>query len=414
MNEETSRDIKSTPLMPGGVPSILPDDYITRGLGGRCWDQNGKVYTDFICGYGPLILGHCNEEVNQAVIKQMEQGMVFPAYNPLYNELSSVLQRLFPYADRCLFMKTGSEAVSAAVRLARAFTGKTKIIRCGFHGWHDTVVSPYILWHQYETDPEPPRSVAGVPQVIGESLVLNWDGEDIQQLEDLFRTNHSDVAALLLDPVQLREPMDDHLKQLRKLTYSEGALLILDEIKTGFRVSLAGVQGLYKVQPDLTVLSKGISNGFPVSIVIGQSEILNLSANAKIMGTYNNELISIAAALKTISILERPTSIPWLWQTGQRLINGTNEILTRYGLIDDIQAVAYRWPCMPYIWFHSHSKRAQRLKAGFYRQLIQRGVLLLPNHMNFICLAHTISDVENALQAIEDSLKDCLSEDKAN
>jgi len=396
-------------LLPGGVPPLLPDGYLSRGLGGRCWDQNGKVYIDFVSGYGPLILGHCNREVNQAVIQQINRGVMFPSYSPLYDELSSVLKRIFPYADRSLLMKTGSEAVSAAIRLARAYTGKTKIIRCGFHGWHESVVSPRASWHLYEPDPQPPRLVAGVPQVGPEPLVLSWDGVDLQQLADLFQAHRPSVAALLLDPVQLRKPLEDHLKQLRTLTYDEGALLILDEIKTGFRVSLAGVQGLYNVQPDLTILSKAISNGFPLSSVVGRAEILNLSSSARIMGTYNNELVSIAAALKTISILERPKSIPWLWQIGQRLIDGVNEILTRYALIDDIQAVAYRWPCLPYIWFHKRSEKAQRLKPMFYRQLIQRGVLLLANHMNFVCLAHTACDVEDALQIIEDVLVDCLS-----
>jgi glutamate-1-semialdehyde aminotransferase len=231
----------------------------------------------------------------------------------------------------------------------------------------------------------------------------------LQQLEEFFRAHRSSVAALILDPVQLREPLETHLRQICQLAHHEGALVILDEAKTGFRVGLAGVQGLYNVQPDLTILSKGISNGFPLSVVIGRAEILDLSVNAKIMGTYNNELASIAAALSTISILQRPTSISWLWQIGQRLIEGIDEILSRHRLTDDIQAVAYRWPCMPFIWFHHRSERAQRLKPIFYRRLVQGGVLLLDNHMNSTCLAHTSSDVENALQIIEDAWVACLS-----
>jgi glutamate-1-semialdehyde aminotransferase len=304
-------------------------------------------------------------------------------------------------------MKTGSEAVAAAIRLARTYTGKNKIIRCGFHGWHDQVISPDVSWHRYEADSRPPNLIPGVP-IPEEPLVLSWNGEDIQQLEELFRVNHLNIAALLLDPVQLREPLEENLKTLRRLTRDEEALFILDEIKTGFRVSLGGVQDLYNVQPDLTILSKAFANGFPLAAVVGSAEILDFAPSAKIMGTYNNELVSIAAALKTISILERPTSIPWLWQVGQHLIDGINELLNRYNLIDDIQAVPYRWSCMPYIWFHSRSERAQCLKPIFYEQLVQRGVLLLANHMNFVCLAHTVRDVEDTLQAIGDALADCL------
>ena len=399
-------NIKPSYSFPGGFKPLPPDHYIARGLGGRCWDQNDKAYIDFICACGPLVLGHCNAEVNQAVIEQIQRGMIFPSNTPQRDELASVLKRIFPYAERSLFMKTGSEAVAAAMRLARAFTGKTKIIRCGFHGWHDPVVSPDVSWHRYEVDSNPPCLVTGIP--TPDPLMLSWNGEDIQKLEDIFQANRSTIAALLIDPVQLREPIAENLQHLRKLTRNEEALLILDEIKTGFRVSLAGVQGLYNVEPDITVLSKAIANGFPLAAVIGSAEILDLAPSAKIMGTYNNELVSIVAALKTISILERPTSIPWLWQVGQYLIDGINQLLNRYSLIDDIEAVPYRWPCMPYIWFHSNSERVQYFKLTFYEHLVKRGILLLANHMNFVCLAHTLLDIEDALQAIDDALVDCL------
>lgn len=407
-NKKTSAEHNTPRLMPGGVPSMLPDSYMISGLKGRSWDQNGKEFIDFVSGFGSLVLGHCNAEVNQAVVEQLDRGIMFPSYSPLYEELQSVLKRIFPYADRSLFLKTGSEAVSAAIRLARAFTGKTKIIRCGFHGWHESVVSPYVSWHLHEPDPVPPRSVAGVPQTDTEPQVIRWDGEDLQQLEDIFRTHTSEVAALLIDLVQLREPLEGHIWQLRDLTRNQDALLIFDEVKTGFRISLSGVQGLYKVEPDLTILSKAISNGFPLAAVIGRAEIMSLIPQAKIMGTYNNELISIVAALKTISVLERSDSIPHLEKIGQQLIDGINDVLNKFGLSDDVRAIAYRWPSLPFIWFHNRSETIQGLKTSFYRQLIQCGVLLLANHMNFVCLAHTTGDVEEALQIIEDTVADCL------
>ena len=136
----TSGKTNSSRYLPGGLKPLPHGTYITRGLGGRCWDQNNKVYVDFVSACGPLVLGHCNPEVNQAVIEQMERGMLFPSNTPMRDELVSVLKRIFPYAAQIHFMKTGSEAVAAAIRLARAYTGKNKIIRCGFHGWHDQVV----------------------------------------------------------------------------------------------------------------------------------------------------------------------------------------------------------------------------------------------------------------------------------
>lgn len=271
-----------------------------------------------------------------------------------------------------------------------------------------------MSWHLYERDSQSPRAVAGIPQTTSEPLVLLWDGENLQQLKDLLQTHHSDVAALLLDPVQMRKPCEDYIKKVEKLVHDEGALFVLDETKTGFRVSLSGVQGLYGVQPDITILGKGMSNGFPLSAVIGRAEILDWFVDAKIMGTFNSELLSITAALKTISILKRPSTIPRLWRIGDHLIDGINEVLTQYRLNDDIQAVAYRWPCMPFIWFHTDSKRAQILKPMFYRLLVKAGVLLLPNHMSFICSAHTTHDVDKTLKIMNDVWKDCLSGKRKN
>ena len=401
----------------GGVSSIFDSssgNYIARGLGGKCRDRKGKEYIDFVCGYGSLVLGHCNLEVNRAVMKQMNLGMMFPTNSPLHNQLSSELKNIFPYADRSLFLKTGSEAVSAAIRLARAFTGKSKIIRCGFLGWHDSVISPHLSWHLYEPDVQSPRLVAGVPKTNQDSLSFYWNGEDFAQLKNLFRVNRSEIAAFLLDPIQIREPIEKNINRVQKLAHDEEALFILDETKTGFRVSLGGVQGLYGLQPDVTILGKGMSNGFPLSAVIGRREILDWCLEAKIMGTFNSELLSVAAALKTISILRKPSTIPHLWKIGERLIDGINEILNQDGLHDDIQAVAYRWPCMPFIWFHNNSKRAQVLKPIFYRQLVRSRVLFLSNHMSFTCLAHTAHDVDRTLQIINDVWKDCLSEKSKN
>lgn len=409
--KEAASQTAAPGLLPGGVPSVFgagSDRFIVRGSGGRCWDQYGRGYVDFVCGYGPIIIGHSCREVNEAVAEQMGKGMIFPARSPLHEELGSVIRRLLPHAGASIFLKTGSEAVSAAIRLARAHVGRDKIIRCGFHGWHDSVVSPHVSWHRYEKPP-PPSPVAGVPAAGRDPLVIAWDGEDLRQLETLFRAHGPSVAALILDPVQLREPLEENLRGVRELVSRAGALLIMDEIKTGFRINLAGAQGLYGVEADLSVFSKAIANGFPVSAVSGRADILGQSSGARIMGTYNNELLSVAAALKTISILERPGNISRLGQLGQRFIDGVDEILNRLDLSDDIRCVAYRWPSMPFIWFKSGSPAAQRIKPEFYRQVTQRGLLLLENHMNYVCTSHTDEDVDSALQSVEDAFRHCLT-----
>jgi glutamate-1-semialdehyde 2,1-aminomutase len=407
-NLDSTADLKSSKYLPGGLNPLPTDTHIVRGLGGKCWDQNDKSYIDFICACGPLVLGHCNSEVNQAAIEQMGKGMIFPFKTPLQEELALVLKNLFPHTPQVRLMKTGSEAVSASIRLARAYTKRSIIIRCGFHGWHDQVISPDVSWHRYDIDSNHPRLIPGVP-IPDHPLVISWNGESLAELDRIFVENDSNIAALILDPVQIREPLEANLKAICELTHRRKSLFILDEVKTGFRVDLRGVQGLYNVQPDLSVFSKAIANGFPLAALLVSEKIAGLVDSTQIMGTYNGELVSIAAALKNISILEKPDSIPWLWYLGQKLIDGINRILNQHQLIDDIQAVPYRWPCMPYIWFHQNSEIAQTIKPCFYEKLIQRGILLFANHMNFVCLAHSLKDIEETLEIVDSSLKDCLS-----
>lgn len=394
-------------LLPGGVPSIfktLPDRYIEMGKGGRCFDQYGNDYIDFICGFGSVILGHNHNGVNEAVKHQLNKGVTFSSSSPIFDELNSAIKQLFPYSGDIVIVKTGSEAVAVAIRLARAFTNKTKIIRCGFHGWHDEMIAPFESWHLYEPDPLPPRTVPGVNS-YEHPTVFSWTGADFQTLQKLFQKHKGEVAALIIDPIQLRQPSKSQFNELKKLTKQENALLIFDEIKTGFHVNLSGVQGLYGIYPDITVLSKGIANGFPLAMALGKPEIMQLVPHIKIMGTYNNELISAAASLKTLSILQESNYIEMLWGLGQKLINGLNSLLIERGLEDHIQAVPYQWPSLPAVWLKQKSDFASKLKPILFHHLVKNGVLLLANHPNFICMQHTEKDIQDALDRFEAALR---------
>ena len=388
---------------PGGVPSILANGrFLVRGKGGTCWDQEGKPYIDFVCGYCPIILGHEHPDVTAAVADQMSQGTVFPTRHPLHEALAAEIGALLPNAASCLFLKTGSEAVSAAVRIARAATGRQRVVRCGFHGWHDQMVSPYRAWHRYHPDPRPTRQIPGIPRVGPDPLVVAWDGQDLAQLRMLCSDPHP--AALILDPVQVTEPSAESFAAIRQVTSSEGMLLILDEIKTGFRVHLGGVQGLYGVEADLTLLSKAISNGLPLAVVAGHPSLIGLPRGAKVMGTYNGELVAIAAALATLRILRRGGSVDRLGHVGTRLLAGLNIIVRDMGLEEQMIAAPYRWPCMPFVGF-CDDPRGRQLSSRFFAETAERGVLLLENHMSYTCLAHTDADVDAALSIIEDVLR---------
>lgn len=396
-------------LLLGGVPSIftnIDESYISHGKGGKCYNQEGKQYIDLICGFGSVILGHSNAEINEAVIFQLQQGIMFPSVSPLHTKLTEELCRLYPWTDGCQFFKTGSEAVTGAIRLARSYTERKKIVRCGFHGWHDTIVSPHFRWHLYHIDFSYSENVEGV--IDGAQHVIAWDGESLDELSDIFARNSGKVAALIIDPVQLREPIVETLKGIKKIVTHNESLLIFDEVKTGFRVGLSGVQGLYGVTADLTILGKAIANGFPLSAIIGRHEIMNYTSRCRLMGTFNGELLSIAAALKTIEVLEKSNGCLYIDDLGQYFIDGINEICTRYAVFGMIRALPYRWACLPFLYFNEGSTQIQAIKSRFYQSTIMHGLLLLKNHMNFICRDHTKSDIDQALSIIDDAIKECI------
>ncbi len=393
----------------GGVPSVfsgLEGRNISYGRGGKCYDQEKRSYLDLICGYGCIILGHSNKEINKAVMSQLQKGMMLPSVSSLQNNLAENLCRLYPWADSCRFFKTGSEAVTGAIRLARAYTERKKIVRCGFHGWHDAVVSPHIRWHLYNVDLAYLEHVAGI--IDEPQHVINWNGKNVDELADIFTKNREEVAAFIIDPVQLREPIGDTIKEIDRIVKGSESLLIFDEVKTGFRVGLSGVQGLYGVAADLTILSKGIANGFPLSALIGRQDIMNHATRCRLMGTYNGELLSIVAALKTIEILEKTRGCLQIGEIGQYFIDGVNEICIRHGVFDNIQAIPYRWACMPFLHFSGDQSRKQRIKSRFYRSTTMHGLLLLQDHMNFICLDHTKSDIDQAFSIIDDAVQTCI------
>jgi glutamate-1-semialdehyde aminotransferase len=382
----------------GGVQSILPGaGRILRGRGGRCWDAETE-YVDLVCGYGAVLLGHGDEAVTRAVADRLANGALFAAPSEIQVTLELELQKVFR-AEACQLLKTGSDAVSTAARLARAFTGKSTIVRCGFHGWHDDFVRDCRSWHGFGDALPSSTATAGLSHGSDPDATVVWNGADLGQLEDLLRKKRSAVAALLLDPVQLRPPLGERLDAIRQLVHDHDALLILDEAKTAFRVHLGGVQGCYGVSADLTLAGKSLGNGLPICSVLGPKEILGLAGEARIMGTFNGELSAVAAALVTLSRMASRENVEQLEHRGAQFISGANAIFESHHLAERLEAVPYRWPCMPFLWFRDDTLLPWR--EAFHRELTHRGLLLLPNHMNFVCLAHTKGDIDDALVKLE-------------
>jgi len=368
----------------------------TSGKGAILHATDGREYLDFSSSYGPIVLGYCHEAVGEAVTAQLARGVLFPWASPEVDALSAQLLAHFPNSQECLFFKSGSEAVAAAVRLARAQTGRTQMIRAGFHGWHDQVISPFYRWHEPDGPSLEGNSVPGVPPALAGHWSA-WDGRDLRALERLVES--PPPAAVIVDPVMFEDDVATNLRAVCDLAHKYGGLVILDEVKTGFRTALGGVQQLSGVAADLTVVSKALGNGFPIAAVVCSEETARLAAVAKVKGTYNSELISIAAATATLRVLSQERAPARLHQTGSRLIERFNETVELRGLQDSVRAIPYRWPCMPHIAFRGADRRQH--SEEFSSELLREGIVWLPNHMNYVSLAHTEEHIERFIEAAD-------------
>jgi glutamate-1-semialdehyde aminotransferase len=332
---------------------------------------------------------------------------MLPGPGPAYYRLLEVLAQLYPHTNDLVTFKTGSEAVAAAIRLARAQTGRKTILRVGYLGWHDQVISPYVRCHTY--DPRLFEQIwpVGVPHDSLSSLSRVWYGSDPRELVSLVRATGEDLAAVVVDPVQLAPPYAAAAaRALKEAVNDSGALLIFDESKTGFRVHMGGVQALYGVAADLTVLSKALANGLPLAVVLGRRELISLARSARIKGTFGAETASIAAALATIQQLQTSDGPRVLDERGGELLEGLNDAIRSVGLQHQVAAVPYQWACLPYVHFAGEAKSLQH---PFHDGLVDRGVLMLRNHMSYVPLELTHSDVDAVVMAARHVLRELVA-----
>lgn len=353
--------------------------YFDRAKGCRAWDVDGNEFIDFLCSVGPIILGYAYERVDGSVRRAMEESFQTPMNTERQIQLAELLAETVPSCQKSRFFKTGSEATHAAVRLARAITGKEKIARSGYHGWID-------LWRK-----------PGMPGVHAGTCapVIRWD-QTLDRLESALRADPDHFAAVIICPSEVKPFARATFQGIVDLAHQYGALAIFDEVKTGFRPALGGVQEIMQVRPDLTVLSKGIANGYPLAVVCGLESVMEEIIDNQTTGTFNVEGLSLAAAIATIEELRDKDVPSHLMRMGQRLIDGLNEITDRYG----IEARAFPDPiaAMPNFGFtHSDKHTAQRAHTAFYAEVIRHGLFLPDWHMGFTCFSHQEPDIDQAL-----------------
>ncbi|HEY3277086.1 MAG TPA: aminotransferase class III-fold pyridoxal phosphate-dependent enzyme [Syntrophorhabdaceae bacterium] len=388
-------------LVPGGVLGARkPSDFIEgeypifleSGKGARLIDVDGNEYIDFLCGYGPIILGYREEEVDDAVISQIKnKGFCFTLTQRYQNELAKKLREMVPCSETSVFLKTGSDATTAAVRIARAHTGRTKVIRCGYHGWHDWCV----------------EMKGGIPEKLYEDI-FEFRYNNLPQLEELMRKHGSETAAVIMTPFghplhqKMEEPQAGFLEGVRDITRRYGSILIFDEVRTGFRLSMGGAQERYKVSPDLVVLGKGMANGYAISVVTGKEEVMMAAAHKLfISSTFFPNSDGYIAALKTIEILERDNVLGNIWEKGGRLLARIQAIIDKYDCGAELSGVA---PMFFVTFKREESGDHKGKRDDFFIQLIRRGIFFTPHHHGYIAYRHTEEDLDITVNAMDEAM----------
>jgi len=397
----------SKELIPGGVLGIRrPYNFVDgefpiffdKGKGGKVTDIDGNEFIDYLCAYGPVIIGNRETEIDEAVIKQIrEKGFCFSLTQVYQNQLAEKLKKHIPCAEMSLFVKTGSDATTTAIRLARSYTGREKIMRCGYHGWHDWCT----------------EVKGGIPKKLYED-VYEFHYNRLNELEVLLKEHGKETAAVIITPLghplaqKIEEPAEGFLEGVKALAEIYGAVLIFDEIRTGFRVSMGGAQAYYGVTPHMAVFGKAMANGYAIGAVTGKAEIMKQGeSEVFISSTFFPNSLAFVAALKTIEIMERDKILKSIWEKGKYYMEEVQKLIEASDVGAEISGI----PPMTFITFKKDSeKKYKKRRTDFYTHLIRRGVFLQPYHHGYICYRHTKEDLDYTINVIKEALENLKGE----
>jgi glutamate-1-semialdehyde 2,1-aminomutase len=404
-------------LPAGSFGNMAGDIVIREGKAGRVWDENGKEYVDFLLGSGPMVVGHAHPEVTAAVQEQVVHGTTFFANNRKGIELAEAIVEAVPCAEKVRFVSSGSEADAYAMRLARAFKKRDKIMKFegGYHGMSD-----YSLMSLAPKRPGNfPRAIpdsAGIPQSVRDEMVIA-PFNDVEVVASLIREHKNELAGVIVEPFQrIIPPAPGFLEALRKMTAENGIPLIFDEVVTGFRLAYGGAQEYYGVKPDICTLGKVIGGGFPLAAIAGRDDIMSHFDRAAVgddaflvqIGTLSGNPIASAAGLASMAILKRPGAYERIFATGRELMGTLSELLKSAG----IPAVVTGEPPLFDVVFGASEIRNYRdalkgdaeMMRQFNRLLRERGILKGESKY-YISLAHDAADIRFTKDAWKDALK---------
>jgi len=436
LNTSKSRElyVRSRQIIPGGAssnPRCYPifDPYplaMTRGKGSRIWDLDGNSYIDYKLALGPLILGHCPPRIIEAVSKQLQEGTMFGTLTEREVEAAEKIRRAVPSAEMVKFASTGTEATQLAIRLARAFTGRPKILKFEghYHGSHDYVLantaSTPIAALGSRTQPYIIPGSWGIPDETLHTIVsIPWNDSAI--LERTLRDHAHELAAVITEPIMMNVgtvlPQEGYLQRMRELTEQYQIVMILDEIITGFRLAPGGAQEFFGLKPDLATYGKALAAGYPISAVAGDREIMELAQPGRVSfsGTYHANPLCIAAADATLSELSRNDGAAYkhLRKIGESLQGGIGESIQQTRSQAIIQGAGpggfqVYFTALPQIRDYREFTSCDFAKyRRFHKELLRHGVYTHPgqNEHWFVSTAHGEDDVGSTLGAVRESLK---------
>lgn len=368
------------------VENVYPV-YAEKASGCYMYDVDGNKYVDYLMSLGPIVLGYNYKPVNDAIKEQLDKGIIFSLPHQKEIEAADALRKIIPCAEMTRFIKSGSDAVTGAVRAARAITKNDIILYCGSGGvWDD--------WYNIVTS----RS-QGVPS-FNLDLIKIFDYNDINKLQALFEKFKNKVAAVVMEPAVLELPKNNFLQEVKKITHENEALLIYDEILTGFRLSNGGGQGYFGVTPDMATFAKGIANGMPLAAIVGKSEYMKSFEQVFVSTTYGGEALSLAACVATIKEFEQHDVCGHMWNMGSLIKEGFNKLAKEKGL--EAECIGLH-PRMKLIIKDSSGNDSLLYKSLFLQEMIERGIFMHPNSI-LLCYSHSKNDIEFTLTAMDHAL----------
>lgn len=403
--------------------------YVARGKGGRIWDMDGNAYVDYRLGYGPAILGYADERVDAAARAGMEVGGVFALSTEREYRVADRMARMVPSVDLVRFSNSGTEAVMAALRLARAYTGRDAyvLIEGSYHGLSDAAMWMADMGNWNPASGAEPAAIPygeGIPKMLQQLLFLT-PMNDIDRLESVLKVHHDRIAAMLIEPIMGNccgiSATPEFVKAARELCTRYGVLLIVDEVKTGFRVAKGGAQQLYGITPDISTFAKAMGNGYPISAIGGREEVMRKYGKGVAHGgTYTAHSVSIAAAEKTLEILDETPALATLAAYGERLKTGMKQILDQRGIVHSFSGHASMFGLFfapePPRDYRAWKRSDYRFYDAMAQHLHDLGVICEPDSREpwFMCEAHDEACLADTLRAFEQAVDLTLQAQEPN